>query len=377
MKKQATQVGYRRSASLVLYWQKGELVFENFALGTRISAEPVVCSILEHCENWRTLDEFVALLGPYTPKSIRNILEALCRHGVLARSDRKEDSREKAMQAWSDWNPAAGFFHFSTKDVEFASDTEAVFRELKKQALRDPMPLPLKRYRGAPRIRLKRIEAESEFPVVLRKRRTWRRFGAQAVSLDALGTLLELTFGIQAWARVPGLGMAAMKTSPSAGSLHPIEAYVVARNVRGLKAGIYHYDSKGNALECLGPGVAKREIQANLGHQWWFAKAPFLVLMTAVFRRTRWKYDFARVYRGILIEAGHLCQTFCLTATWLGLAPFSTMALADTKWEKLLGIDGVSESILYAAGAGMPAGVEMKDAHLGRFGKGRLKKVLI
>jgi hypothetical protein len=49
------------------------------------------------------------------------------------------------------------------------------------------------------------------------------------------------------------------------------------------------------------------------------------------------------------------------------------MALADTKWEKLLGIDGVSESVLYAAGAGMSADEGKKDAHLGRFAKGKVK----
>jgi SagB-type dehydrogenase family enzyme len=110
-------------------------------------------------------------------------------------------------------------------------------------------------------------------------------------------------------------------------------------------------------------------LQRNLGNQWWFAKGAFLVLMTAVFGRTRWKYDFPRVYRGILLEAGHLCQTFCLTATWLGLAPFCTIAQTDTQWEKWLGIDGVRESMIYVAGAGtLPA--DMRDAHIGMIGKG-------
>ena len=58
----------------------------------------------------------------------------------------------------------------------------------------------------------------------------------------------------------------------------------------------------------------------------------------------------------MLAEAGHLCQTFCLTATWQGLAPFCTMALADATIERALGIDGVSESVLYAAGAGKKTG---------------------
>jgi SagB-type dehydrogenase family enzyme len=65
--------------------------------------------------------------------------------------------------------------------------------------------------------------------------------------------------------------------------------------------------------------------------------------MTAVFRRTMWKYHHARAYRVVLLDAGHLCQTFCLVATWLGLAPFCTAALKDTLIEKDLGIDGIRE----------------------------------
>ena len=43
---------------------------------------------------------------------------------------------------------------------------------------------------------------------------------------------------------------------------------------------------------------------------------------------------------------------FCLTATALGLAPFCLMGLADSLIERDLGIDGITESILYAAGVG-------------------------
>ncbi len=74
--------------------------------------------------------------------------------------------------------------------------------------------------------------------------------------------------------------------------------------------------------------------------------------MTAVFARQLWRYPYARAYRAALAEAGHICQTFCLTATWMGLAPFCLMGLADTRIEQDLGIDGITESVLYAAGVG-------------------------
>jgi SagB-type dehydrogenase family enzyme len=79
-----------------------------------------------------------------------------------------------------------------------------------------------------------------------------------------------------------------------------------------------------------------------------------MVFFTSVFARILWRYPYARAYRAALIETGHVCQTFLLAATRLRLAPFSVMALADSVIERDLGIDGISESVLYAAGVGRP-----------------------
>jgi SagB-type dehydrogenase family enzyme len=136
------------------------------------------------------------------------------------------------------------------------------------------------------------------------------------------------------------------------------------RNVKGARPGFYHYNAEQHELEWLRQGVTKKVLEKNIGHQWWFTKGAFLIVMTAVFGRVRWKYGFPRAYRTILMEAGHLCQTFCLTATWLGLAPFCTIALTDTQWEKWLGIDGVSESVLYVAGAGTRPAEGTRDANI-------------
>jgi nitroreductase len=65
----------------------------------------------------------------------------------------------------------------------------------------------------------------------------------------------------------------------------------------------------------------------------------------------------------VLLDAGHLCQTFCLAATRMGLAPFSTAALKDSLIEQDLGIDGISESVLYVAGIGLAA-ANLPGAHL-------------
>ena len=354
-----------------MYWQAGNLVFDNYLAGSKINADSVVCRILDFCNVWRSVPEVSAYLGDFQEASVRRTLESLVRNAMLHRSDQPTDRREAALAGWKGWLPAAGFFHFSTRDVEFAKDPVAAFRELQQRAKTQPMPRIGKSYPGARRMPLSAYSPAGEFPRILRERRTWRKFSAKPVPLDDLAALLRLTFGVQGWAEIPGIGRAPMKTSPSGGALHPIEAYILARNVKGLQPGIYYYDARRHHLVRLRRGVSRRALEKMIGHQWWFAETPFLVLMTAVFGRPQWKYDYPRVYRAVLLEAGHLCQTFCLTATWLGLAPFCTIALADTHWETLLGIDGVRESLIYAAGAGLRPEDE-EHAHIGKGADPRL-----
>jgi len=214
------------------------------------------------------------------------------------------------------------------------------------------MPRLAKSYSRAPKTPLPKPDSQKEISKVLLGRRTWRQFSREAISLADLATLLGLTFGVREWIPIPGVGKFPLKTSPSAGAMHPIEAYVLAQRVENLAPGIYHYDSAQHELELLHRGTTKGELTKMLAGQSWFAGAAAVVFLTAVFPRAQWKYRFPRAYRTVLIEAGHFAQTYCLAATALGLAPFSTMALAESRIENALGIDGVNEGVIYAAGVG-------------------------
>jgi SagB-type dehydrogenase family enzyme len=349
----AKRIRYRRAPFLISYWLDDKLIFENYLTQRRITAAPLTCAILHFFGNWRSLDDLFSAQSEYTSRSLRGAVRLLEQHTFLQRYGRNPASGEKHLQAWGQWNPAAGFFHFSTKDVEFEPDAAKEFRTVLRLARLKSMPRPIKDYPKAKQIPLSTPQLEGEFSQVLLSRRTWRRFSPDPISLKALGNLLSLTWGVQKWINIPKLGTLAAKTSPSGGALHPIEAYVLARNVQGLIPGIYHYNAANHRLELLRRGATRRQITGYLANQWWYGGAAFVVFMTAVFERTQWKYDYARAYRAVLIEAGHLCQTFCLTATSLGLAPFCTLAFADSRVENALGIDGISESVLYVTGVGM------------------------
>jgi SagB-type dehydrogenase family enzyme len=347
---------FRRSPTLVLHWADGGLLLQNYAVPCSVRAHPAVVDLLDRFSTWTPLDDYLDAQPANAREYSQRLVAELHRHRFLWRSDDALLPAETAMEAWGKWNPSAGLFHTATKDTAFIDLDVFVSRLVEKQEAR-PIPPAVKRYDDLPSVELTRPRAGRGFARVLRDRRTWRHFGRRAIDLDSLSTLLHLSFGVQGWAATDGEGRVPLKTSPSGGARHPLEAYVVVRRVSGLRPGIYHYASDVHRLERLADRAAVPAFDDMLPTQWWYRDAGVLVLLTAVFERTRWRYEGPRAYRAVLIEAGHVCQTFCLTATWLGLAPFCSMALADTAIESMLGVDGVGESVLYAAGVGSrPAG---------------------
>ena len=343
---------FRRAPWLVSYWDAGDLVYENYATGASVSVDPLACQVLHAFERWRSVDALAASLPEYSRSSLERAVRSLAHHGLLEESGAPTDDRARAMDAWAHWNPAAGFFHASTRNVRFSRDRAATDRRLRRKAKSEGLPSRFKRYANARALRLPPPCDKGSVPDVLLARRTWREFSRRPISRVDLATLLGLTWGVHGWIDLPGQGRLPLKTSPSGGARHPIEVYVLARRVEGVPRGLYHYSPDRHRLELLRSGASSRQVVSYLPTQTFFGSAAALMLMTAVFERTRWKYEFARAYRVILAEAGHLCQTFCLVATWLGLAPFETMALADSRIERDLKIDGVTEAVLYAAGVG-------------------------
>lgn len=344
----------RRSPWIVSYWDKGRLIYHNYLSGIRVSAAPITITVLDFFSGWKQASGLSSRFPQLSPASIRRTVGSLTNLSFLE-TEGHGDPRSQAMQTWQDWSPAAAFFHFVTKDVKYVIDPKLDDRDVRKYIRRNPQPSFFKRYPDSPAIALPscRLPASSEFLSVLHGRRTWREFSPANVTLTVLAQLLHLTWGVTGFMKVKFLGRLPLKTSPSAGARHPIEVYVVPLRIDSLPQGIYHYASDQHKLECVRKAPMKGRIARYLGGQTWYAEAAAVFIMTAVFPRNMWKYAYPRSYRSVLLDAGHLCQTFCLTATWLGLAPFCTAALADTLIEKDLGTDGITESVLYVAGVGV------------------------
>jgi SagB-type dehydrogenase family enzyme len=166
---------------------------------------------------------------------------------------------------------------------------------------------------------------------------------------------VSAVFGTTGWIDGGVLGPLPAKRHPSGGSRHPLEAYPVVWNAAGVVPGLYHVDARGRRLELLRRGDFRLEAAAFGSGQSWIARAGFVVVLTAVFARTLWKYPSPNAYRLLLLEAGHAAQNFALLCAALGLGPFQTAALQEGRIEAFLGLDGFREFPVYLLGAGTPA----------------------
>jgi len=163
-------------------------------------------------------------------------------------------------------------------------------------------------------------------------------FDGRSISLAALAAVLHAGYGVTGSSR---------RSIPSAGALYPLELYVAARRVRGLAAGVYHYDPLRHALDAIrAEGADGRELCEIATSPELLEGAAAIVFVSAVFGRTRVKYGL-RGYRFALLEAGHCVQNMLLAAHARKARALPLGGYYDARAEALLGVDGVDESVVY------------------------------
>jgi SagB-type dehydrogenase family enzyme len=343
-------VKFRRAPTLVSYWHQGRLFTENYATSRRVALTPLALALLDGATVWQTPETLARAVQAPPGARFTQLLRSLERATLLERQDRPVAA--PSLHTWAPWLPHAGLFHFATKDQPYLAPRAATLA-LRARSRATRCPPPTKSYAGRKTIPLPTPKAASmPLDAVLLARRTHRRFSRRPVHVTDLATILGLTWKAQHRLRDDDGNRMVLKTSPSGGATHPIEVYVASFNVAGLPRGLYHYDAARHVLARLSGLRAGIDAIHYLPQQPWYRGAAVLFLMTAVVGRELWKYPTPRAYRALLIDAGHLTQTCCLVATALGLGPFCSMALDDSRIEKDLGLDGVSELALYAAGCG-------------------------
>jgi len=338
-----------------------------------VTADEVAAFLRLPAGRWTTVAEAARKSG-LAPDRIRE----LARCGLLV-TDSDEppfpELRERAGRLSKDaWDPYAALYHGMARwegvserhqlgDFDATSMQSRQWFEGHAERFGPPPSHFHERADALGKIELPTGAPKSGFFDLLARRRTDREFDrSRSLGLNQLSTLLRTVYGCWGTQELgPGF-VVLRKTSPSGGALHPIEAYPLIRDVRGVPSGLYHYSPRSHALELLrslDPEEVEDRVEAIASGQSYFRSAHATVVLAARFGRTFWKYrSHKKVYRVVLLDAGHLSQTFYLTCAKLGLGAFFTSALNDEAVEEALGLDRFAEAAVGLSGCGpVPAEV--------------------
>ncbi len=354
----------------------------DFDLGRLLSGESGLLHVREwvalaaHVDGEIVIDaEQLRVLGALSPQTwvdhdvllaehARASIDALLEHGLLLTDDdaghhvewraRDTDVRD------SHWLGLSAVTHRHTRwraidtaeaERRFGRETDLPFLE----RLGPPEPAVCERAGSDERIVLERPQ-DSALEALIRRRVTCRNYDrTRAVSAEDFATVMYRAFGARAVSDEPGIRVI-KRAAPSAGGLHPTEAYVLVQNVEGVQAGLYHYHPIDHALEPLGDLATADTAAIALGMvagQAHFKHAHVVIALASRFRRTFWKYrHHAKAHRAVVLDAGHLSQTMYLAATEQGLAAFITAAVNEVDIETLFGLDPMREGVLAVCGFG-------------------------
>jgi SagB-type dehydrogenase family enzyme len=351
----------RRAHALIAHWQDGVLVVENYLTGRRSRVSPEIAAIIARIEGRLPHEELRCRLAgiPDADALTQQLLEA----DVLLRVGSEADANDRRMlTSWAAWGDPARYFHFSTARTVFPTDLAEEGRQLADLAKREPPPPPYLDRSGPTRTLPDPWRGlRGEFAQVLQARRTRREFTGEPLTCQQLATVLGCTFGLTARMRDPALGPYLLKTSPSGGARHAVEAYPIVLAVDDVPPGIYHYSVRQHGLTTISEGGYSEELLEICANQSWVQQAAAAIVLTGVIERSAWKYRQAHAYRVLLLDVGHLGQTFQLVCTALGLGPFTSAALHSAPVTALLGIDGMGEVPLCVLAVGQPVRGSLRD----------------
>ena len=235
----------------------------------------------------------------------------------------------------------------ATRAQELAHDVQLQLSALRAVCRNDRLPAVALPQPEVPR---------TPFAELVEARRSEREFDVEPVALSDLTAILHAGYGRTHQLvedAPPGTGPQ-LRAVPSGGGLYPLEVSAFAWRVRGLDAGLYHFDPLRRTLEVVRVGDLAAELGAAMVYPEPATNCAVLLVLSAVFWRTRFKYGL-RGYRFALLEAGHVMQNLLLAATAFGLASVPLAGFFDSRLDELLALDGVEQSALYAVAIGRRA----------------------
>jgi SagB-type dehydrogenase family enzyme len=320
-------------------------------------SDGIFLHILKTCKEWVSHESLIQLLldsHSTSREECEEIINQLLDSNVLVSDEDPLYTKVKDYEEnWvkSNWKSPLGYHIIANRfektnywdDPEGREDQERMRQRVKEEA----PPSQFKEYKDSKKVPLNYSELNSSLENIFNDY-VGDDKAKESITREELGSLIYYSFGKISKKRLPVTGLHICKTSPSGGSRHPTETYVIIHNVKGLQPGLYHYNVRNHELEQLYKDnldeFVQQHVICNNRYPSFDKKVTFI--HSTVFDRSMHRYREPRSYRAINHDIGHLMQTTALLASAMGMNSYRGYSMHDMEVEKLIGVDGIYESAM-------------------------------
>src|SRR5271165_6904623 len=155
--------------------------------------------------------------------------------------------------------------------------------------------------------------------------------------LQDLARILFFSAGITKQRAYPS-GEIYFRAAACTGALYEIELYLVTGDLKGVEAGVYHFDPADVALRLLRKGDFRGNLAQATAMEPAVAHAPATIICTGTYWRNAWKYQ-ARTYRHFGWDGGTLLANMLAVSAASGLPAEIVLGFVDDEVNRLLDLD--------------------------------------
>lgn len=349
---------------------KNKWLIEDFDSRKTFSiAEPIV-SLLIFCLTPQKKETVIKELSEnfsLTPDKTQKTIDSLIKKNLLALNDdlqitsidndkRNSDLFYDKYLQWNTYNwGSAADYHFFTYDYPFldysdgASGWQIASKRMDEYSEKESDTNRVKKY---PDSYVRIFFSSSNEELIDDVQEILHEKDFDNNKLDKLAIIAAFAFLQTTEATIPWKGIPLIRrTSPSGGSRHPTEGYVIVLESKKFDKGLYHIQSMpfsfvelaGNEpinTEAIFPELysdPKQELVA-------------IVVLTSIFARNMFRYREPRTFRTIHMDTGHILGTIELISAHLHVPTKISNQFDEEKVEQLIGIDGLSEGVITSIG---------------------------
>lgn len=307
----------------------------------------------------------ISLSESFSNEVVENLISELCKKNLLIAAfkinevihsdDKNSYLFYSQYEKWKKFNwGGAAEYHFFTYDYPFldysviAEGGKVAQQRMQVYSQQEEDNERVKKYpENFKRIYLPWLINESSLKLRRKKQNSKITLDIESISILAATALAKMAEVSVSWQGLPLM----YRTSPSGGSRHPTEGYVIALGVTGLQRGVYHIQSDPFCLTQLAsqPPDGLTDAFYELYHV--SNDTPTaIIFLTSVFKRNMFRYREPRTFRTVHMDAGHILGTLELVAQEFNIRTVISHQIDEKIIEEWLELDGLSEGVMTSIG---------------------------